>query len=437
VSIFWRFLLWLTCLHALLLMVFFMFGLFIRVQENQVYTHEKERIEYALQRVLSTQLATPAEADTVIWFEVENEHLVAIRESAGQLERSPFEPSWLDDWERIIGAQLTLQMGKSGSHIPDRSSREGPWSFPLNGSLGVPVARIEAYPNSEAWNIQKSVSAALHRMMLIALLADGIAVLGLVYGMFIHPVVRIRKSLDQQSDEYVEQLTRERGEHGKIARMIKSFFQQQKELERREAQLSESIREREQISRDLHDDLIQQLYALGLKLEAMQVQTSRGELELSSWSRLRLVLNRLIEQVRGYIQSPAYSAELVPMKKDLEASCRHLSERFGCVLHLEYQGQDLYPNEVTRRELSAILSEAVSNAVRHGKADDVRVRVHVSGEDVIMEMVDSGAGFEVEKTKRGMGLNNIEFRSNAIGAHWEFESSAGQGTVIRLRWKIV
>jgi signal transduction histidine kinase len=214
------------------------------------------------------------------------------------------------------------------------------------------------------------------------------------------------------------------------------FFSSGTNSKRREAQLSEAIREREQISRDLHDDLIQQLYALGLKLEAMQVQTSRGELELSSWSRLRLVLNRLIEQVRGYIQSPAYSAELVPMKKDLEASCRHLSERFGCVLHLEYQGQDLYPNEVTRRELSAILSEAVSNAVRHGKADDVRVRVHVSGEDVIMEMVDSGAGFEVENTKRGMGLNNIEFRSNAIGAHWEFESSAGQGARIRLRWKL-
>jgi signal transduction histidine kinase len=419
-----------------MLMLFFLFGLFIRLQENQIEAHEKQRIGEAIGILMEAKLEEMPRDNVSVWFERNGGELVAVTESEEGVTRRPLDQSWLDEWEMILGVQLAIGSGERAEGRRGLSGDEGPWYYPLVGALGVPVAWIQAYPHGDSRRIRQSVSTTLHGLMLVALVADGIAVLGLVYGMFIHPVIQIRKALDEESDHYVQRFKTHRGEHGKIARMIGMFFQQRDELKRREAQLSEAIREREQISRDLHDDLIQQLYALGLKLEAMQVQTSRGELELSSWSRLRLVLNRLIEQVRGYIQSPAYSAELVPMKKDLEASCRHLSERFGCVLHLEYQGQDLYPNEVTRRELSAILSEAVSNAVRHGKADDVRVRVHVSGEDVIMEMVDSGAGFEVENTKRGMGLNNIEFRSNAIGAHWEFESSAGQGARIRLRWKL-
>jgi Signal transduction histidine kinase len=91
----------------------------------------------------------------------------------------------------------------------------------------------------------------------------------------------------------------------------------------------------------------------------------------------------------------------------------------------------LIHNNTVATHLYRIAQEAVSNAVRHGEADDVKIILASGEEQTRLQVRDDGVGFDEEATDgSGMGVHIMNYRARIIGATLEISSELGDGTVV-------
>lgn len=200
--------------------------------------------------------------------------------------------------------------------------------------------------------------------------------------------------------------------------------------------LDRSLEERTRLGRDLHDGLIQSLYAAGLNIESARAIVARDPAAAEQRLAQALqTLNRAIRDVRTYIAGlapenlrdstfagaiNALIAELGagrPVRFDL-----HLDESVTARLSPEQQIETLH-----------IAREAISNALRHGRATLVTVRVHEGDGAVALLVHDNGAGFDSARVATsGHGLGNMQARARRAGGSLRIESHPGTGTRIVL-----
>jgi signal transduction histidine kinase len=109
------------------------------------------------------------------------------------------------------------------------------------------------------------------------------------------------------------------------------------------------------------------------------------------------------------------------------------AEQLGFAPSLRMDGllDTLVPPPVTDHLLAA-LREALSNAARHAAARAVEVTVAVRDDEVLLEVVDNGAG--MGETTRRSGLGNLSARAAQLGGSLELESAPGEGT--RVAWRV-
>ena len=191
------------------------------------------------------------------------------------------------------------------------------------------------------------------------------------------------------------------------------------------------ISDRERIARDLHDIVIQRLFATGLHLQgiaAMSPGSSTSErLDLSVAD-----LDDTIKAIRGTI------FELQDRRDDsLRASVRALVKEYVPVLGftpvVRTSGPvDTAVSSALGAQLLAVLREAVSNVARHALADAAEVDVVVAGDRVELRVADDGVGLPGEVSESG--LRNARRRANDLGGTLEVSGIGGRGTV--LVWRV-
>ena len=202
------------------------------------------------------------------------------------------------------------------------------------------------------------------------------------------------------------------------------------------------VDERDRISRDLHDSVIQSIYAQTLALDDVPSMIEEEPDE----ARRRVddaidALHGVIRDVRNFI----FGLRPVLLESgDLSEGLRHLATELrragGVTVSVDVTG-DREP--VTRlpietvAELLAITREALSNVARHASATTCSVRLAANGEELRLEITDDGRGFDVDRAPaRGHhGLANMRTRAEALGATYELGSTPGGGTriIVRLR----
>ena len=84
-------------------------------------------------------------------------------------------------------------------------------------------------------------------------------------------------------------------------------------------------------------------------------------------------------------------------------------------------------------QLYRIAQEAVRNAVEHGAAREVWVRLTFSNRDMVLTVQDDGEGFNTKTNGHGMGLRSMRYRARSIGGSCEVRTSPSKGTIIRCR----
>ncbi|MCW2723660.1 MAG: sensor signal transduction histidine kinase [Frankiales bacterium] len=204
---------------------------------------------------------------------------------------------------------------------------------------------------------------------------------------------------------------------------------------RRDAERFAVFEDRERIARDLHDLVIQRLFATGMQLEgAIRLITGHPE-------EATLRVHRAVDDLDGTIRELRSTIYGLQAPQDQQPSLRALllqtvdagTEQLGFAPSLRMDGllDTLIPAEVAEHLLAA-LREALSNAARHAAAGAVEVRVAVRHEDVVLEVADNGIGMKTGG--RSSGLANLAARAAQLGGELTVQPATHGGTV--LIWRV-
>lgn len=206
----------------------------------------------------------------------------------------------------------------------------------------------------------------------------------------------------------------------------------------RQARRLAVLEERERIGMDLHDGIIQSIYAVGLALDYARQSVD----ENPEQSRLKIEqaiqgLNATIQDIRAYI------LDLRPRQLSgdtlMEGLKRLVTEfRANTQAEITLTGPEDDLSGLPTSHATAlfhICQEALANVAKHSKAVHARVHVWVAPERALLEVADDGQGFDLSKMSvaLGHGLSNMHTRVQKVGGEVEITSEAGRGTTV-LAW---
>ena len=197
------------------------------------------------------------------------------------------------------------------------------------------------------------------------------------------------------------------------------------------------IEERDRIGKDLHDGIIQSMYAVSLSLEDMpELMDDDPEEARARADRAIDALHDTIRDLRGFIFG--LRPELVD-RTDLVGLLVALTEQLHqnslVEVNLDLPERLDEPPAHVRAELLQIAREALSNVARHARATEAAVRLSSTDTDLVLEIRDNGRGFDPATTPREghFGLANMRDRAVGMGGTMLVESAAGGGTHIIVR----
>lgn len=205
-------------------------------------------------------------------------------------------------------------------------------------------------------------------------------------------------------------------------------------LRQREQDLEAALTERERISEELHDGLLQSLYGVGLGLETCKSLMKRdSKRAMQTLERAVLQLNAVMREVRNFIAG--LESELLQggdLSRALQAVVESLAGPQGLVFRVAIDKQAI--EQITREQsLHAlnVVREAVSNSLRHSKAGRGAVLVRRLKHGVRITIRDNGIGFSPKSAMGvGHGLMNMAARARRIGGRLLIDSKPKQGTRI-------
>jgi signal transduction histidine kinase len=199
------------------------------------------------------------------------------------------------------------------------------------------------------------------------------------------------------------------------------------------------VEERERIGRELHDGIIQRIYAVNLSLDDVpELVASDPQEAAARVDRAIDSLNATIGEIREFIyilRPPGEAGD------DLGASLQALAGELGLHARVPIEADTVAAGpqgSATVREVLAIVREAVSNALRHAQPGVVRIRLRRQDAALRVWVEDDGRGFEPAAIPaddgRGVrqGMANMRQRAEGIGATLEVSSVPGSGTRIIL-----
>jgi signal transduction histidine kinase len=190
------------------------------------------------------------------------------------------------------------------------------------------------------------------------------------------------------------------------------------------------IEDRERIARDLHDKVIQRLFATGMTLQTMLPVTGRDDVS----NRINDAVDELDVTIRE-IRSTIFALQ-APVQRGLRVSIFALidgaREVLGFSPELHMDGPiDTLVSEHAAEHLLAVLQEALSNIAQHAGASHVNVTVAV-GPDVVVRVTDNGKGLPTPR-ENGRGLQNLEDRAATMGGDLAVSDRETGGTVVEWR----
>jgi signal transduction histidine kinase len=218
--------------------------------------------------------------------------------------------------------------------------------------------------------------------------------------------------------------------------MVRSLEIFQAEDDRRLAEMEQAqvlADDRERIGRDLHDGIIQKIYAAGLGLEdARYLVTEDASQAQRKIQVVMEALNGTIEDIRRYI----FDLRSAEKSHELEAVLAGLAQnlRLDTLLEvdLEVSGErccPLSPQQVDH--IAQVAREALSNVVQHAEANHVTVGLAYRGDTTCLTVADDGSGLRLDPTREsshyGHGLSNMQARARLLGGELAFDNKPGHG----------
>ncbi len=295
-----------------------------------------------------------------------------------------------------------------------------------HGILGLLISEARPLRFKDLSAHPKSVGFPPHHPPMHSLLGSPIVARGKVFG---NIYVTDKQGADEFSiddERGLQVLATQAGVAVENARLYDEMLRAQDEIRRLEV-----MDERERIAKELHDGVIQSLFAVGMSLQGAaamaQDEGITGRIEGAVED-----IDDAIRDLRNYIFGlrPGILAD-----RQLGQALRELGaefeERSGVVTVVDI-------DQAVAAELASIASdvvqvtrEALSNVGRHAEATTCRVSLRRGVEGAILEIDDDGRGFEPGTGGKGLGIGNLRDRVASLGGSLDITSSLGEGTTVR------
>lgn len=219
------------------------------------------------------------------------------------------------------------------------------------------------------------------------------------------------------------------------AALLSSFADQAAlALERAQAQEEREqlvvLADRERIARDLHDVVIQRLFATGMELQSTVPHTTRPEVA----KRINKAVDALDETIRDIrrsifeLRSPAGVSLRTQLRETVDAAAGVLG--FRPVLDTSGPVDSAVPDDIVP-EILAVVREALANVARHAEATAARVSVRTADNQVMVCVEDDGVGADPARARGG--LVNLRDRAQDLGGTFELRPGRDGGTLIDWR----
>lgn len=220
------------------------------------------------------------------------------------------------------------------------------------------------------------------------------------------------------------------------------LFRESQVMQRKLRQLTRQIivvqeEERKQISRELHDEVVQTLVGINVELAALTKETSTGLHHLKAKiARTQRLVENSVNAVHRFARElrPAVLDDLglIPA---LHAYCKGLAIRRGLRIKITAFGGAEALGAAERTVLFRVAQEALTNVVRHARATAVTVNIVRVEEAIRLEIADNGRSFSVQKallakSRKRLGLLGMRERVEMVGGTLTIASALGEGTTV-------
>ena len=189
--------------------------------------------------------------------------------------------------------------------------------------------------------------------------------------------------------------------------------------------------DRDRLARDLHDGVIQRLFAIGLSLQGM-AGSEAGRGVAAGMTAVVEEIDETIRQVRATIFELGDEGRGDGVRARVVALAAELEHVVGVPVPVEFSGAvDTAVGDGVADQLLATLREALTNVGRHAHATRATVRVDLVGRDCRLEVHDDGRGFVgAPAPGGGLGLGNMRSRAEALGGTFDILHPAAGGTTV-------
>lgn len=211
---------------------------------------------------------------------------------------------------------------------------------------------------------------------------------------------------------------------------LKEEIEEREKLQKEIMEISE--REQQRIGQDLHDSLSQQIGGIIYMSQVLKEKLAQKGLTESD-DMLKIIghLNGALKHTRDLSRGLFPVLEKGGLALALTELAHSMEEIFDIRIHLTY-GDGVH---ITRKKAAThifrIAQEAINNAIKHGRASEVRICFKKMENRLLLEIADNGTGFPQKPNIKGMGLNIMKYRVSVIGGSLEIDSEKGKGSTIR------
>lgn len=329
--------------------------------------------------------------------------------------------------ENLLRTKFTVHRPGTAKGVAD--GRDVALHHPLKGRDGRVIAELHYVVHLRALEITRDSNDDERLWFLLSWIFGGVLAIAFMYGWIVRPLRAITASLESDDPALIRNLAREAHEFGRVAKLVESSFLQRKEL-------AGMLADRERLGRELHDGVIQTVYASGMSLAAARgiLATQPAEAE-RILDEIRNELNRAIRDLRSFIAGlePEPSGRLAfgPAIESIISLMRAVRPMaFEVDIDADLAAR-LGPSQ--QLQLLHIAREAISNSVRHSRASRVQVSLRKGALGGTLLIADDGTGLDPAASRLGTGgLANVTARARELGGTSEVTSPPNGGTQVRV-----
>lgn len=195
------------------------------------------------------------------------------------------------------------------------------------------------------------------------------------------------------------------------------------------AEVDAAVRhDRDRIASDLHDSVIQRIFATAMSVDALRAKRPDGEID-AHVARIVDELDRCIVEIRSVIYRLCPDEGTGGLESDLLAVLEEEGPALGLSPTVQFTGDLGSVGGEWRHHLVAIFRELLSNIARHAQASRVEILIEV-GEAIWVRVGDDGIGFDPAQLRCGRGVRNVTQRASALGGSLLIHARPEGGTVV-------